>query len=303
MDQPKIERMFRIIRLLADNTNHSLDELADTLGLSRRTMFRYLDTLKGAGFVIQSIDEGVYKIVSCENKFTDLSQIVFFSEEEAHIFSKLLDNLNCSNAMKAGLYQKLAAVYDSTSICDYIQDRGMPNMINTLARAIKEEKQVRLVGYLSGPANETMDYVVEPYAFTADYSEIWACDAASGINRVFKISKTERIELLGDWEMKKKHRPKPVDSFRMNGNGCPIERVKMRLSLRAKNLLVEEFPVTEFEISQDKRYWFWEGGINAFEGIGRFVLSLPRDTTILKGTKLKEWVAKECEYSRKKFKR
>ena len=118
MDQPKIERTLRIIHLLSGNTKHTLDELAEALGVSRRTMFRYLDTLKGAGFVIQRIDEGVYKIVSYEKEYTDLSQLVYFSQEEAIVVSRLIENLSSTNAMKAGLKQKLAAVYDSTSIGD-----------------------------------------------------------------------------------------------------------------------------------------------------------------------------------------
>lgn len=303
MDQPKIERMLRIIQLLAGNTNHSLDELADTLGLSRRTMFRYIDTLKGAGFVIQRIDEGVYKIISYDKEYTDLSQLVYFSEEEAIIVSHLIENLSSSNSMKAGLKQKLAAVYDSTSIGDYIQNKGKSDEIEILARAIKEKRQVKLSGYSSAVANAAKDYVVEPYAFTRDYVDIWACDTSSGHNKMFKISRMGRVELLGDWQMAEKHRPKPIDSFRMSGEGHPIEHVKLKLTLRAKNLLTEEFPVTEFEITQDKRNWFWEGDINAFEGIGRFVIGLPREITIMKGPKFREWVAKESEYSRKKFKR
>ena len=43
---------------------------------------------------------------------------------------------------------------------------------------------------------------------------------------------------------------------------------------RAKNLLTEEFPVTGDQVYQVKRTWFWEGDVNAFEGVGRFVLGL-----------------------------
>lgn len=57
MGQPKIERMLRMIQLLASNTNYTLDEIADRLELSRRSMFRYIDTFKNAGFVVQRIGE------------------------------------------------------------------------------------------------------------------------------------------------------------------------------------------------------------------------------------------------------
>ena len=126
-----------------------------------------------------------------------------------------------------------------------------------------------MVNYSSSYANSPKDYVVEPYAFTRDYVDIWACDTASKHNKTFKISRMEHVEMLGGWQMEDKHRPKPIDSFRMSGEGLPIEHVKLKLSLRAKNLLTEEFPITEYEITQNKRSWLWEGDINAFEGIGR----------------------------------
>lgn len=301
MDQPKIERMLRIIQLLAGNTKHSLDELADKFGLSRRTMFRYLDTLKGAGFVIQRIDEGVYKIVSYDKEYTDLSQLVYFSEEEAIIVSHLIENLSSSNAMKAGLKQKLAAVYDSTSIGDYIQNKGRSHEIELLARAIKEKKQVKLTGYSSAVSNTAKDYIVEPYTFTRDYVDIWACDTASGHNKMFKISRMNGVELLGDWAMEDRHGLRSIDSFQMSGDGKPIEHVKLKLTLRAKNLLVEEYPVTEQEVYQVKRNWFWEGDINAFEGIGRFVMGLAREITVVKGVRFREWLAGESEFAWKKF--
>lgn len=302
MDQPKIERMLRIIQLLAGNSNHTLDYLADTLGLSRRTLFRYLDTLKGAGFVIQRIDEGVYKIVSYDKEYTDLSQLVYFSQEEAIIVSHLIENLSSSNAMKAGLKQKLAAVYDSTSIGDYIQNKGKSDEIEVLAKAIKNKKQVKLANYSSAIANATKDYIVEPYAFTRDYVDIWACDTASGHNKMFKISRMGSVEMLGDWEMEGKHGLKSIDSFRMSGDGRPIEHVKLKLTLRAKNLLVEEFPITEYEVYQVKRTWYWEGDINAFEGIGRFVMGLAREISIVKGALLSTWITKEGTYVQRKFK-
>ena len=109
--------------------------------------------------------------------------------------------------------------------------------------------------------------------------------------------------MLSDWVMEDKHRPKPIDSFRMSGDGQPIEHVKLKLTLRAKNLMVEEFPITEYEVYQVKRNWYWEGDINAFEGIGRFVMGLAREVTIVRGAKLREWAANECEYARKKFRK
>ena len=73
--------------------------------------------------------------------------------------------------------------------------------------------------------------------------------------------------------------------------------------MRAKTLLTEEYPIAETEVYQEKRTWFWEGDVNAMEGIGRVVMGLPREVSILEGEKLKEWVVGEGEYVQKRFRR
>ena len=302
MDQPKMERMLRVMQYLTNNTKYTLDQLAEKIGVSTRSLFRYIDTFKNAGFVVQRIDEGVYKMTTYNKEFSDLSQLVYFSQEEAIVVSHLIENLSSTNAMKAGLKQKLAAVYDSTSIGDYRDKKGKSDEIDTLARAIKEKKQVALVGYESAIANQAKDYIVEPYAFTKDYVDIWACDTASGHNKMFKISRIGEVKLLGDWQMEDKHERKPIDSFRMSGDGHPIEHVKLKLTMRAKTLLTEEYPIAETEVYQEKRTWFWEGDVNAMEGIGRFVLGLPGDVAVEEGTVLREWLVEKGAYIQKKNK-
>ena len=299
MDQPKIERMLRLMQLLSSNVNYTLDELAERLELSTRSIFRYIDTFKSAGFVVQRIGEGVYKMPTYHKDYSDLSQLVYFSEEEAIILSHLIENLDGTNSLKAGLKQKLAAVYDSTSIGDYIENKGKSEIVEALANAIKSRRQVSLTGYASAHSDQDKDYVLEPYKFTKDFVDIIAYDTAVGANKVFKISRVGGVKLLGEWQFEDRHREKLIDSFRMSGS--PIERVRLRLSLRAKNLLTEEYPVTGVEVFQVKRTWFWEGDVNSLEGVGRFVLSLPMDITVEVGAKLMSWLAERGTFVAQKY--
>ena len=55
MDQPKIERLLRLLRLLSGNVTYSVDELADRLDTSWRSIYRYIDTLKSAGFAVEKV--------------------------------------------------------------------------------------------------------------------------------------------------------------------------------------------------------------------------------------------------------
>ena len=301
MDQPKIERMLRVIQLLSSNVNYTLDELSEKMGISKRSLFRYIDTFKNAGFVVQRIDEGVYKMTTYNKEYSDLSQLVYFSQEEAIVVSRLIENLDGTNSLKAGLKQKLAAVYDATSIGDYIDNKGKSEVIETLANAIKGKKQVALKGYASAHSGKDKDYVLEPYKFTKDFVDIIAYDTEAGANKVFKISRVGSVKMLETWQFEDKHEEQPIDSFRMSGS--PLEHVRLKLTLRAKNLLTEEFPVTGVEVTQLKRSWFWEGDVNALEGVGRFVLSLPQDVTVEEGPKLRAWLAEKGGFIQKKYKK
>lgn len=288
------------MQLLSGNKIYALDELSDTLDLSRRSLFRYFDTFKNAGFVVQCIGDGRYRMTTLNKEYTDLSQLVYFSEEEAIVVSHLIENLDGTNALKAGLKQKLAAVYDSTSISDYIENKGKSEVVETLANAVKSKHQVALKDYSSAHSGKSKDYIVEPYKFTKGYVDIIAYDTEAGINKVFKISRISSVKMLEPWKFEERHEEQPIDSFRMSGS--PVEHVKLKLTLRAKNLLTEEFPVTSIEVTQVKRSWFWEGDVNALEGIGRFVLGLPHEVSVEEGPKLKAWLAENGAFTQKKFK-
>ena len=53
MDQSKLERLLRLMKLLTANTTYDIDQLAERLQMSRRTVYRYIDTFREAGFVIK----------------------------------------------------------------------------------------------------------------------------------------------------------------------------------------------------------------------------------------------------------
>ena len=57
MDQSKLERLLRLMKLLTANTTYNIDQLAERLQMSRRTVYRYIDTFREAGFVIKKSGE------------------------------------------------------------------------------------------------------------------------------------------------------------------------------------------------------------------------------------------------------
>ena len=59
MDQPKLERLLRILMMLIENTTYTIPQLAQRLETSERTIYRYIDTFRDAGFLINREGEVV----------------------------------------------------------------------------------------------------------------------------------------------------------------------------------------------------------------------------------------------------
>ena len=295
MDQPKVERLLRLIQLLSSNVEYSIDDLSERLGMSRRTVYRYLDTFKEAGFAVQKVYPAgnVYRLATMRKPFTDLSKLVYFSDEEAYIVNSLMEQLDNNSPIKQGLRRKLAAVYDISTISSFGGRKADSAIIDALTTAIKEKRTVVLHRYSSSHSGAVKDYMVEPYRLNNNYIDIWAYDTRDGMNKRFKVSRIDEVELLDTpWQFEDKHEDEPLDAFRTHGH-APIH-VKLRLDYIAKNLLVEEYPLAEKGIVQDGSSWIWEGDVRSMDGVGRFVLGLPQSVQILEGDGLREFVEEKA---------
>ena len=72
------------------------------------------------------------------------------------------------------------------------------------------------------------------------------------------------------------------------------------LQVSPKNLLLEEYPLAEKGLTGDGDTWLWEGDVNGMNGVGRFVLGLPRHIEVLEGDELREFLRENAEFILKK---
>jgi hypothetical protein len=85
-----------------------------------------------------------------------------------------------------------------------------------------------------------------------------------------------------------------MDIFRMTGN-TPI-RIKLGLTLMAKNIIIEEYPDSEKDLIKtdiDDR-WILETDIYQLEGVGRFYIGLAAEIDIIDAPGLKEYAEAYC---------
>ena len=293
MNQLGLERMLRTVNLLCGKTLYSVREVARDLDVTPRTVYRYMDTLSNAGFMFHKIRPNVYHIVKYPDDMEEMKNIVNFTSEEACLVERLISCLDDRNELKANLMQKLSAVYRFADMKHFTVHKGIAHSLDTLRQAMEQKRRVKLIRYASAAASEWRDYEVEPFEFDTDNVNVTAYDVSSGKNKFFKVARIERVKLLdAPWEYEASHVHLEADAFHMAGPvGIPV---KLELSLRARNLMLEEYPLSEPYIYEADGKHFFDGEVRKAEGIGRFVTGLIPEIEILEGDFLREYVHGRC---------
>lgn len=289
MDQPKLERLLRLMKMLTANTTYTVDDLAERLVMSRRTVYRYIDTFREAGFVIKKSGDCI-RLDKESPHFKDISQLVHFTEEEAVILKRAIESVDDTNVLKQNLKRKLYSIYDNRTLADTVVKGRTAGNVHALIEAMETKRQVVLKGYRSSHGGKVRDRRVEPFSFTTNYVHIWCYDPESASCKSFKTARIGQVELLAEeWRHEADHRTGFTDLFRMNG-----ERrlpVRLELGIRACNLLVEEFPLAERELracGSDR--WELQTEVADYAGVGRFVIGLLDDIRIVDTPELEHYL-------------
>ena len=288
-DQAKFQKMLEVLLLLDCQYGRTITELSNRFEISQRTVYRYLDTFKQVGFVIENTN-GYFKIDKENTTVQEISHLLHFSEEEAFILSKAIHSIEDTDEFKSKLVKKLYSLYDFDRVIHAISKKEESENIYTLLQAIKQQKQVVLQSYKSGNSKNIRDRIVEPIDFTINYTGVWCYDTEDGVNKVFKASRIKHVQLLESfYNYKPKHKKGIIDIFRMQS--FEPSAIILELSLVAYNLIIEEYPLSEKYISKvtDNLYRL-ECEVGNLMGVGRFLLGLPGEIKIIKSEALKRYV-------------
>ncbi|MEG1982390.1 MAG: HTH domain-containing protein [Alistipes sp.] len=289
MDQPKLERLLRLMKMLTANTSYTVDDLACRLEMSRRTVYRYIDTFREAGFVVKKSDDYI-RLDKESPHFKDISQLVHFTEEEAMILKRAIENIDDTNILKQNLKRKLYSVYDNKILADTIVKGKNASNVHLLLEAIEQKQQTILHNYQSAHGSVVRDRRVEPFAFTTNYVQVWCFDTEDGLCKSFKTSRIGSVEALSTpWANEITHKEGFIDLFRMNGK--QRHRVQLQLGIRAYNLLLEEYPLAEKElVATGKNHWILDTQVADYAGVSRFVIGLIDDIQIIDSPDLVHYI-------------
>lgn len=294
MDHGRILRLLNLMKLLSSNVDYTIRELMDRLAISRRSIFRYLDTLRIAGFAVAKKGTNIHKLLSMPKEGINLSTLIHFSEEEAYLLHNLIGALTSDCQVAINLENKLAAMFDATSVTEIIGNKIIGENIMRLRQAIDEKKQVTLVRYESGNTMSISDRLVEPIKFSSNYRDVYAYEVSTGMTKVFKISRIGLVDIsLADWQHEDKHEKIETDCFRMAGKeDIPVT---LKMTLKAKNLLIEEYPLASKYISYDGKNWWFRGNVKDLAGVGRFVIGLADQIELIESVELHRFIIEFME--------
>jgi len=191
----------------------------------------------------------------------------------------------------------LYTLYDTQSLAK-LANTDKQQIVQQLAKAIENKCCLNLKDYRSNNSQKIEDRLVEAFEFLPDYSGIWCYETASDSCKQFKISRIAAIEVLAQpWANEAAHTVAFTDAFRMSGSNAKLI-VEARLSLKAFNLLIEEFPLAEQYLIKHGDYYRLKVPVASFEGIGRFVLGMAGEVHIVSPKSFINFLEKKQE---KKF--
>lgn len=205
--------------------------------------------------------------------------------------NQLIEALDDTNSLKQNLRRKLTTVYNCTSMASCIVRGRNASNVNRLLEAIEERRQVVLVDYASSHTGVVRNRLVEPFGFTTNYVQAWCYEPESGMNKLFKVSRIGSVELLDvEWQSESQHAEGYIDIFRMTG--FEQHRVQLRLGMLARNLLIEEYPLAERDItSLGDKSWLLDTMVCNYLGVGRFVMGLLDDVEVVGSPEFECYIA------------
>ena len=294
MDLARIYRLLRLMQLLSSNVDYTTPELKELLEISERSIFRYLEVFKDAGYALQKKDKNIHKLFKMPSDFIDLKDLVYISQEEAHILHTLLMSISGDSQIHINLEQKLAALFDDTSITEIIGHKCSAENVKMLKEAMNRRKRVVLMNYESSHSTSISDRIVEPYGFSVNYSDVYAYEVTTGLCKIFKICRIGWVRMTEqDWENEHHHEDIKQDCFRMSGK--ETIPVTLKMTLKAKNLLIEEYPLASRDITFENGYWWLQTTVKDLAGVGRFYLGLSDQIQIVDSIELEDYIRKHIQ--------
>jgi predicted DNA-binding transcriptional regulator YafY len=280
-DQQKLYRVFRLLQLLSQRPYRTVPHLARALETSRETIYKYIRLLESVGYHIDKDEQNRYFLLIDYAQGNEL-----MDTEEAGFLQDLLWQAPAGHPLRDRILHKLNRQFTLRPMVQSLGKFQIFEHIHTLGQAIESKRRVRLQNYLSGE-NELTQRYCEPVEFLENYTYLWAFDLDRQDFRQFKLDRIGRVEIL-DEAVATIHESRSPDLFGWTGpQWLPL---RLRLSNRAYQLLLEEYPDAKPFTRSSQGQLLFDGMVRDWRGIGRFILGLPGEIEVLDPPELLDYL-------------
>lgn len=291
--QAKILRVFQLIGLLKGG-GRTIDQLAQQLDTTTRTIYRYFRLLEEIGFIIDQDFHGRYFVHREEGEDPESR----FTLEEVSILRQLIQSGASGHPLRGPLLKKLAFHSEAKDVPEQFLKLRVAKMFRKLSEAVEQKSQVVLKNYHSANSQEINDRLVEPFQFGEGFQSVLALDTKDKQCKYFKLERIGDVVILDKpYKFSKLHKKTTTDIFGISGR--KEIWVTLRLSMRAYVLMREEFPLSqpylEKEENEDSKSYLFNGPVLHFKGVGRFVMGLADEITVLGPTEFKTYIKEKIK--------
>jgi predicted DNA-binding transcriptional regulator YafY len=267
-------RILKLQRLLLEQPfRYTKRQLAERIGIKPDAMKDYFDNLKTAGYEVK-FDEQYRYGFSADKTYEELKDFLHFSKKEQEFLLDVINRLGHHDPSLEKLKRKIVSIYDFSRLGNPTLRKPHLSKIDLLEQAKREKRQVILLEYHSSNSNDISDRRVEPFDPNPANDMLQAFDINKKDIRHFRISRVTRIQLTNDpWAHETLHRVEATDPFYIvDDNQVPVH---LRLTVGAKNELVERFPLSQVYIqpAEEPGIYDFQCKVNCqFKGLTNFIL-------------------------------
>jgi predicted DNA-binding transcriptional regulator YafY len=292
-NQNKILRVFQLINLLKTEPAKSMRHISEVLNSTERTLYRYFNLLEELGFQIHR-DEQNRVFIPTDITGNQLS----FSRDEIVFLKKLLQSAGRNVKIKDSILGKLLVHSDVQIGTKLALNAHLGKIVEVISQGMETKRQIILRKYHSIHTNSIADRVVEPIAFTENYSSIVAFELASKQNKIYNIDRITSVEVTKHpFRNGKHHRVEELDPFGFSRKDQEFS-IELHMSMRAALLLKEEYPMTleHIRLLEVKGYYSFKANVFDLRPLARFILGLSQEINIIQGKELIDFLDDQLKH-------
>jgi proteasome accessory factor C len=274
-NQNRILRVFKLITLLKTFPAKTIKRLSQSLEISERSCYRYMDLLTELGFEVGKDDHNKF--------FLKADQIVEpFTKEESHLIQEVLTVSVKNNPLVASIKAKLPSLEESNILANNIVNGHLSKLVSQINESILNKTQINIIKYQSASSESITDRLVEPIGFTSNYQYLCAFEVESQQNKYFKLERMGAIENLDEIaKFQEQHKLLNPDVFGFNDSGEEFP-IKLKMSMRAMLWLKDDYPETVPFIKEDSDgNWLLAVEVNSMDPVNRIVRSMPGEVEMI----------------------